>query len=131
MTQTKATGKEIEGGDVWTAWTPTITASTGSFTTVSAAGRYAQIGKIVTFSLKITVTNVGSASGCTYTLPVTHCNSPVSDTVAYGREDAATGRMLQSKTISPTQAGILAYDNASAVVGNGYVLNLKGTYEAA
>lgn len=118
-------------GGAWSTWTPTLTPSSGAFSNVNSSGRYTQVGKTVHFSLKINIINIGTASGCNYTLPVTALNNPASDTVAYGREDAVTGKMLQSKLLNGTSAGIAVYDNTSAPIGNGYVLNLKGTYEAA
>lgn len=47
----------------WTAYTPTVTAQTGTPTTVSAVGRYKQNGKTVTAQATVTVTNHGTASG--------------------------------------------------------------------
>ena len=118
-------------GGSWTAWTPTITANSGTFTTVSASGRYTQIGKTVHFSLKITQTNIGSAAGFTFfTLPITALFDPANDTVGYGREDALTGSLLQCRATSTTSAAVIKYDN-TAIVANGAVFNIKGTYEAA
>jgi len=47
----------------WSTYTPTITSSVGSFSSVSGAGRYKTIGKTFMFGVTITVTTVGSASG--------------------------------------------------------------------
>jgi len=130
MAETKVTNNEFDQS-AWTSWTPTITAGTGTFITVSASGRYQQIGKTVHFSLKITETSVGTASGSVnFTLPITALNNPSADTIGYGREDAGTGNMMQARLSSPTVCAILRYDNGTAV-GAGYVLNMKGTYEAA
>lgn len=56
----------------WTAYTPTVGCQTGSFTTVSATGRYKQTGKTVVLVVNITITNAGTAAGyISATLPFT------------------------------------------------------------
>ena len=47
----------------WTSYTPTITAASGTPTTVSATCRYLKIGRLVLFSTQVTVTTVGTAAG--------------------------------------------------------------------
>ena len=47
----------------WTTYTPTITASSGTFTSVSGAGRYKKIGKTFYWGVTVTVTTVGTATG--------------------------------------------------------------------
>lgn len=57
---------------VWTAYTATVTASTGTFTTVAGAGRYTRIGRIVQYQVEVVITNKGTAADALYvTLPVT------------------------------------------------------------
>lgn len=54
----------------WTAYTPTVTAGTGSLTTVSATGRWIQIAKLVTFQIFINLTTNGTgATSLIATLP--------------------------------------------------------------
>lgn len=48
---------------VWTSYTPTVTAQSGTITTYSASGKYRVIGKSCLCAVKITLTNVGTASG--------------------------------------------------------------------
>jgi hypothetical protein len=55
----------------WTAYTPTITAGSGTFTSVSATGAFKQIGKTVYFRVSITITTNNTAAGrVEATLPV-------------------------------------------------------------
>lgn len=54
------------------AWTPTITAQTGSFTSASGSMKYTRIGNVMHCRLAITITTNGTAAGWVYsTLPVT------------------------------------------------------------
>ena len=63
-------------GGTWTNYTPTITAESGTPTTVSASGRYIQVGKLVTVTMTVTLTSVGTASGSVLaSLPFTAASS--------------------------------------------------------
>lgn len=116
------------------SFVPVITSLTGTITTVSATCRYKQIGKIVTGSMKITITTNGTgAGGIVATLPVQPYNNSTYPIIGFGREYAVTGKMLQasSQDFSGTfKATIFNYDN-SYPGGNGYVLNINFEYEAA
>lgn len=116
-------------GDAWGSWSPTITAETGTFTTVSGAGRYIAVGKLIIWSATITITTVGTASGgVRMTLPV---NAQAANTqLGTGRENTATGAALEVFAVTASSANIARYDNASAI-GAGRTLILGGTYEAA
>jgi hypothetical protein len=114
----------------WTSWTPTVTAQTGTFTTIATAyARYCQVGKIVHCRLEINITTNGTAAGdVRFTLPITQSGTGRNNGV--GREHAVTGDALIVQTISTTQAIILEEDNTYPG-GNGHLLNLNLTYEAA
>lgn len=122
------TAAELNAIGAWAAWTPTVTAESGTFTTVSGAGRYAQIGKTIVWEATITITTVGSATfGVKFTLPVTAQNATAH--IGYGRS-VASGAALQVRLNATTNATILRYDDASPI-GAGAVLRINGTYEAA
>lgn len=113
----------------WTSYTPTITAGTGTFTTVSASGKYCQIGKIVVCKFTITITTNGTAAGgILATLPVTAASGLIS--TGSGRENSVVGKMLQVYNSSTTQATIFNYDNTYPG-GNGYSIICSLVYEAA
>lgn len=115
----------------WTAYTPSYSPITGTFTSASAAGRYKQIGKTVHFHVTFTITTLGTAStvAVDLTLPVT----PQADGFVFiGRENAVTGDLFVGRILS----GFLRFNGsvasaASYPAGNGYVLDLSGSYEAA
>lgn len=114
----------------WTAYTPIITALSGTFTTVSATGRYLQNGKTVFVSISITITTNGTAAvGVVATLP-----SITRGGLSYimcGRENAISGKMVQGITAQLTNTiAIVNYDN-SYPGGTGANIFLTGIYEAA
>ena len=54
------------------SFTPTITAGTGAFTTVSATGLYSRVGNIYTYRIVVTITTNGTAaSHVKFTTPFT------------------------------------------------------------
>jgi hypothetical protein len=88
------TGSTINGATLnntaWTTYTTTITAQTGTPTTVSATARYKQIGKIGIAEIDATITAVGSAAAAlNATLPV---NAAAARFAASCFEYAATGK---------------------------------------
>lgn len=112
----------------WAAWTPTVTASSGTFTTVSGSGRYIQYGKTLLWSCTVTITTVGTAAGdVRLTLPVNA--AAASAYIGNGRENTTTGAALQVFTTSASVASVNRYDNTSAI-GASRTLLLSGTYES-
>ncbi len=122
------TAAQLNAIGTWAAWTPTVTAESGTFTTVSGAGRYTQIGKTIVWEATITITTVGTANfGVKFTLPVTAQNATAH--IGSGRS-AASGVALTARLNATTNATVLRYDDATAI-GAGAVLRINGTYEAA
>jgi hypothetical protein len=111
----------------WAAWTPTITAASGTFTTTSASGTFTRVGKIIYFTLNITITTVGTGTGCLFTLPITAKNA--NGMCCYGREDAVGGKMLQGKLNSATVVSLSNYDNSNPS-SSGAIFRVNGFYEA-
>lgn len=124
-----AQGGTGDTGTAWTAYTPVITAGAGAFTTVSAAGRFKQIGKTVFVCIDITVTTNGTAASFVVaTLPALN-NSSLQSLIA-GREAGVTGKMLQGIIpISSSTVTIVNYDN-SYPGANGALLTVNGSYES-
>ena len=111
----------------WTAYTPTITAGSGTFTTVSATGRYIQIGKIIHFRETITITTNGTAgTSVISSLPAAAYEA---NWMCFGRENNVTGKTLCGRGAT-TSVTIFTYDNFYPG-GDGYQLTLSGTYEVA
>lgn len=109
----------------WTAYTPTVTAGTGTFTTASATGRWQKIGKTVTGSVKVTITTNGTAAG------YVRVTTPIAVRDNYsclGRETAVNGNFLFCNAQSGGDFIIMlatgAYPGA-----DGAVLEFTFTYE--
>jgi hypothetical protein len=113
-------------GTAWTSYTPTITSGSGSFTTVSATGKYKVFGKTCWFTVDITITTAGTAGGFIgVSLPFTQVATSLS---SYGMEVNATGSMVKGLNPASGSMQITRYDNAS-IIGSGYVIRTTGTYE--
>jgi hypothetical protein len=90
-------------------YTPTVTAGSGTFTTVSATGKYTKIGNAWFTRILITITTNGTAAtSVTASLPATaseRCS-------VYGRENGSSGKALAGEVQSGnSNASIVNYDN--------------------
>jgi hypothetical protein len=116
----------------WTTYTPTITATSGTFTTVSATGRYTRLGKLCVTQFAVTITTNGTAAGqIVITAPF---GSGGGGTIYQGttRESNATG-FLGSCAISSGGGAsfyVSAYDN-SYMGGSGRLISGSISYEVA
>jgi len=106
-------------------WTPTITAGTGTPTTVTVnSANYTKIGRVVVVNIDFSVVAIGTAAGSlTFTLPFSHSGSSIP--CGAFRENVSTGNMGQIYYGSGTTASCLLYNNATPWV-NGY--RIQGTY---
>ena len=114
-------------GSAWTAYTPTVTAGTGTLTSASATGRYSRVGNTVSIQQTITVTTNGS--GATYISASLPVQAATHEYLLTGRNDT-TGKMLQAEIMSgATSTRTFDYANAYPVA-SGQILYISGTYEA-
>lgn len=121
----EATGLKWAG--TWIAYTPTVTASSGSITTSSASGKYIQIGKFVFATVSATITTNGTGAG---TVDV---SAPIAQTgnasTALFRENAATGLTGQVRTAG---ANFILQTLTNTYPGaNGYTFIFSIGYEVA
>ncbi|UEM08599.1 hypothetical protein J4G43_027975 [Bradyrhizobium barranii subsp. barranii] len=111
-------------GGAWTVTNPTVTASSGAFTTVSCQLRYKLIGKTAVFTATVTMTNAGTASGnILFNLPFT----PIVAHAGGGKEILSLGHQCNWQT-SSSQMIIAKYDNTS-VIASGRGVVITGTIE--
>jgi len=106
----------------WTVWTPTVIPGAGAFTTVSATGGFFAIGKIVQFSVTITITTVGTAAGTmTIALPV---GTAKRNAAVFAQDFGATGNVGFGRIIATqtTISSILKYDNSTYIAAGNNVV---------
>lgn len=109
----------------WDSWTPTVSASSGTFTSVSATGKYAVIGGLTFFRVIITITTNGTAASIArFTLPTTATEAAV----FYGRETGSAGNQLQgSVAASSAVVDVVTYNNLYPGA-SGATLTVAGFY---
>jgi len=114
----------------WVAYSPTVTATSGSFTTLVTNASYCQIGKTVHLAVSIGITTAGTATGgINVTLPVTAKTGSIA--VGSGRENSSTGNQLQVFIAGATgTCQIWQYNNATTIASGRTVL-VSLTYEVA
>lgn len=113
-------------GAAWTAYTPAVTTTGGTPTTVTKTARYIQIGKTVHWWAEVTLTTLGPASGNLHIdLPTT----PQNFTAFHGRDDN-TGLSVQGRCFAgAATVYIVNYNNTSCVAAAAHV-TISGTYES-
>ena len=108
------------------SWTPTITPSSGAFTTVSGTLHFYMTGPMLFWNMSIVITNKGTGIGWIYATTPT----PIGGVwVGTGRENTTTGDLLQAVTYTGL---IRIVDYAgNYVIGDGQTYYLSGMYRAA
>lgn len=118
----------LRDGGAYISYTPTVTASSGTFTTVSGSGRYKKRGRTVYINIVVTITTVGTAAGAVrVTLPVTGAGVAQ---IVVGRETSAGNALTGLIGASASLMQILEYDGTTAAA-SGRTLVMSGTYESA
>lgn len=107
------------------SYTPVLSAGSGSLTTASASGTFSISGKKAFVIVSISITTKGTATGVLYfTIPVNNIDSAV---IWAGRENASTGKMLQTIYNALDKMAVLDYTNNS-IIGDGYIIRTSGFY---
>jgi hypothetical protein len=111
-----------------TAWTPTVTAGTGTITTyVINSAKYQQRGKWIEGHADITITTNGTGAG---SIKVTPPVNPITNGgVAMGRETVNTGSLIGGE-VNGGQILLVTYNNLYPAA-NGSRLVFSFAYEAA
>lgn len=114
----------------YTSYSPSIAASSGTYTTASAAGSYSQAGKLVCVRVVGTITAVGTGTSTIIGLPVAAASTNSGIQVLSGRENTG-GKMLQGFIgAGASTMTIVDYTNASAAA-NGALEIVSGCYISA
>jgi hypothetical protein len=110
-------------------WTPTATSQTGAITTYTSSGTYTKIGRSVTITASVVLTDVGTAAGKMFisSLPF----APVATAVYLGvaREEAITGNNWYGRLASNIQ--INGATNNAITWTNSYEYAVSLTYITA
>lgn len=113
----------------WTPYTPVVTAASGTFTTVTATGRYKKIGRTVFVTANLVVTTVGTATGAArMSLPVASSNAIAF--IGVGRENALTGNAFTCFLSDANTLQMVTYNNTFGL-SNGSQLAVSFVYESA
>jgi hypothetical protein len=115
----------------WTTYTPTVTAVSGSYTTVSATGRYTRIGKLCAVQARVSITTNGTAAVATIiTAPFTSASSSQTYNGS-GRENLSTGLMLNCRIGSNDSVIYIEQYNAVYAGANNRQLDVSIIFEVA
>ncbi|QHJ82389.1 MAG: hypothetical protein [Bacteriophage sp.] len=122
---------EIANKRAWTSYTPTVTATTGTYTSASATGRYLVFFGICYIEITITITTKNTGVNPIITLPVAALAG--SDFMPIPAVEAAlNGKLGVCQILAGlTTASCKDYNNADLVTGNGSIIKVRGFYPVA
>ena len=123
----------IDGIDTaWGTYAPTLTPGSGAFTTTSTGGRYKQVGKTVSVTIEVVITDKGTAAGSlTVSLPTAAVNAS-RKYILSGMETALNGKAITGRIDAGTSGAAMNYaDNSTSVIIDSTLYTLTGIYEAA
>jgi hypothetical protein len=115
--------------NAWTSFTPTVSAASGTFTSVSATGKYKQIGKTVFVRMAITITSHGSASSALISsVPV---SAPDDFNQVMTGYDSLTQKGVRGVIVKNTTQLSVTLADGTSPIADGTVIHLEGSYERA
>ena len=127
--ETTAIAFAIVANAGWQTYTPTVTSTAGTLTTVTAVGRYITINKITWFGIQVTLTDIGTATGrLRVTLPSTAANTSGQYFVNPSAELATL--IVGTSWIASAGTYVEIFGTATFIV-NGNVVACSGLYQNA
>jgi hypothetical protein len=128
-TPTEETGTTIYDGE-WRSYTPTISANTGTFTSVVGTGRYRRAKRLMYLYVQVAITTNGTASVNIHaTLPAAAAAAAGTRTFA-GMENT-TGVMQRGVINSSGTDLIMTSYDATYYGADGRTIQMSGVYETA
>jgi hypothetical protein len=121
--------KGLEASSDFVTYIPKVVASTGTYTTVVAQGRYQALGKYIFVHIRVTFTTIGTGTFPVLSLPIA---SNGYSYVLTGVDTSGTTGKMCSGQVDYKQPGLVIlrnYDNTTPAV-NGVTLHVSGFYEA-
>ena len=110
-------------------WTPAASSTGGSgvITTYTASGTYTKIGRLVTATARITISNIGTAAGAINVAGIPFTAASTNSFTVAGNETAIVGYVISGNAASTTAFNFSKYD-ASSPLANGAAFTLAITY---
>lgn len=116
----------------WSSYTPSVTASSGAFTSVSATGRYKKIGKTVFVQIRIEITTNGTAAtSFRVTGPFPSVSAGKAQLISASEISVASGALGRAQVQDNSSNIIVKKYDGTYLGGNGYVILVGGAYETA
>jgi hypothetical protein len=121
----KLTVDELVLSDGIVSSNPTVTATTGTFTTVACTMKHVQIGNLVQFGAQIDITTAGTAAGAII-LPLPVAASAHGSCI--GKEVAATALQVYGVITDGTAITHITQPDTSSIIASGRTIVISGSY---
>jgi hypothetical protein len=128
-----AAAEDIPNLDAWTtSFTPTVTAGSGTFTSVSATMAYKQIGKTFCWRALVTITTNGTAAGAVQITLPPGVTPMANANAGSGRASSISGNMLVCQVFGGgTPVIVITLYNNGYPGATGETLAISGLFEVA
>jgi hypothetical protein len=116
--------------NAWVAYTPTVTATSGTITAYTAEGKYIKRGKLLTVSASVNISNNGTGAGeIMVSLPAATIGTTLGGTLLPGRERNILNVALTAYIESGASSAEVMTYNAAYPGGTGAAFTFSGSYE--
>jgi hypothetical protein len=99
-------------------WTPLVSSTSGSITSYTSSGTYTKIGRLVTATVRIVLTNVGTGSGAINVASIPFTAASTNSFTVAGNENALSGYVLSGNAASTTALNFTKFDGTTAIIVN-------------
>lgn len=131
LATTASVQAEIANKRAWTSYTPTVTAGSGTYTAISATGKYMVAFGVCHVQIVVTVTTKGTGTYPIVTLPFPALAGSLGMPLPMRQNGAGTNYLGFGRIISTlASVQLAAYDN-SDISATGDTLYLNGSYPVA
>lgn len=122
---------EIANKRTWTSYTPTVTATTGTFTSASATGKHMTVFGICFVDISITITTKGTGTFPLASLPFTALAGSAAHLMV-AREVAINGKAGNARITAGLNTVLTSdYNALDLITGDGCVISITGWYPVA
>lgn len=115
----------------WVTWTPTLTWSGGTPSTLGTVAKYTQIGKTVFFTFSTASADSNGATGLTITLPITPVNIGAYQVFSAIEYKGGVGWIDVKGILAPADNKILFTNFAPCIDGADVAVIVSGQYEVS
>ncbi len=108
-------------------WTPIVVSTSGVITTYTSSGTYTKIGRLLTATARIVLTNIGTGTGAINVRGFPFNSASTTSLTVAGNENAIVGYNISGNAVDAAAFNFAKYDGSTAIFVN-HAFTLAITY---